>query len=99
MIAPDRVVVRDGAAVLDHGVKRRALDREPLRAELARLAQGMEREVGRGAVRIDMSEAAGHFTLATGRLFDRILRCVLDRVVEFFEALPGDCRLERVVDD
>jgi len=44
MVAPDRVVVGDGAAVLDHGVKRGALDREPLRAELILLAQGMEGE-------------------------------------------------------
>ena len=35
MIAPDRVVMRDGAAVLDHGVERGALDDAPLFAELA----------------------------------------------------------------
>jgi hypothetical protein len=45
MIAPDRVVVRDVAAIIDHRVKRCALNREPLRAEPTRLAQGMEREV------------------------------------------------------
>jgi hypothetical protein len=59
----------------------------------------MEREVGRRPVRIDVGEAAGHVTLAAGRLLDCILRGVLDRVVEFFESLLGDRRLERVVDD
>ena len=74
MIAPDRVMMRDGAAILDHGVERRALDREPLRAELARLAQGVEGEVGRRAVRIDMGEAAGDLAVAAGRLADRSSR-------------------------
>jgi hypothetical protein len=39
MIAPDRVVMGDSPAIRDHGVERRALDCEPLRAELARLAE------------------------------------------------------------
>ena len=59
MIAPDRMMMRDRAAVLDHGIERRALDRAPLRAELARLAERMEGEVGRRPVRVDMREAAG----------------------------------------
>ena len=35
MVATDRVVMRDGPAIGNHGVERRALDCEPLRAELA----------------------------------------------------------------
>src|SRR5262249_18026779 len=32
MIAPDRVVMRNSPSILKHGVERRALDSEPLRA-------------------------------------------------------------------
>ena len=39
MIASDRVVVRDGAAVRDDRVERRTLDRAPLRAEPLRRAE------------------------------------------------------------
>src|SRR5262245_59559087 len=73
MIAPDRVVMGDRPAILDHGVERRALDREPLRAEPARLAERMEGEIGRGAVGIDMGEAAGDLALAAGCRQDRAL--------------------------
>ena len=45
-----------------------------------------------------MREAAGDLALAAGRFADRVLGRLLDRVVEFFEAIPGDRRLERVVD-
>src|SRR5437868_2108811 len=44
VIAPDCVMMRDGAAVCDHGVERRALDDAPLLAELAALPQRMKRE-------------------------------------------------------
>jgi hypothetical protein len=39
MIAPDRVVMRDSSAIRNHGVERCAFDCEPLRLELARLAE------------------------------------------------------------
>src|SRR5258707_1425230 len=68
MIAPDRVMMRDRAAVCDHGVERGTLDGKPLRAKLFRIAERMEREVGRGAVRIDVRKTAGDLTLAAGRL-------------------------------
>src|SRR2546423_2712677 len=60
VIAPDRMVMRDRAAVGDHGVEPRALDDAPLFAELSGLPKRMEREVGRRPVGIDMGEAAGH---------------------------------------
>src|SRR6266700_3494630 len=47
VIAADRMMMRDRAAVCHHGVERRALDGAPLRAELVRIAERMEREVGR----------------------------------------------------
>jgi hypothetical protein len=52
MIAPDRVVMRDSPAIRNHGVERRALDCQPLRAELAWLTERVDREIGRGAVGI-----------------------------------------------
>ena len=59
MIASDRVVMGDGPAIRNHRVERRAFDGAPLCAELARLAECVEREICRGAVGIDMREAAG----------------------------------------
>src|SRR5262249_57506088 len=97
MMPPDRVVMRDSAAIRNHGVERPALDCEPLRAELARLAKRVDREIGRGAVGIDMREAAGDLTLAASRLKDRVLGHGLDHVMKFFKALPCDRRLERVL--
>jgi hypothetical protein len=75
-------------ALRNYGVKQRALDCEPLRAELARLAERVEREIGRGAVRIGMREAAGDLAVKASRLKDRVSGRGLDRVVEFFKALP-----------
>src|SRR6516162_9361497 len=98
MMASDRVVMGDGPAVRNHRVERRALDGTPLYAELARLAERVEREIARGPVWIDMREAAGDLPFAAGRLADRVFGRGLDRVVEFFEALPRDRCLERVVD-
>ena len=87
MVATDRVVMRDGPAIRNHGVERRALDCEPLRAKLARLAERVDREIGRGTVGINMREAAGDLALAASRLKDRALSSGLDRVVELFKAL------------
>src|SRR5262245_28143598 len=98
MIAPDCVVMRDGAAILDHRVERRALDRKPLPAEFARLAERMEGEVGGRAVWVDMGEAAGDLAGAPGCGLDRCFGGMLDRIVEILEAFPGDSSLEGVVD-
>jgi hypothetical protein len=59
MIAPDRMVMRDSPAIRNHCVECPTFDCEPLRAELARLAERVECEIGSGAVGIDMREAAG----------------------------------------
>ena len=59
MVATDRVVMRDGPTIRNHGVERRALDCEPLRAELARLAKRVDGEIRRRPVGIYMGEAAG----------------------------------------
>ena len=99
MIAPDRVMMGDRAAGGDQRVARRALDRPPLLDQRAMPAERVEREIGRGPVGIDMGEAAGDFALDAGRLENGALGRGLDRVVERFEALPGDRGLERVVDD
>src|SRR6516225_11727787 len=72
MIASDRVVMGDGPAIRNHRVERRAFDGAPLCAELARLAECVEREICRGAVGIDMREAAGDLPLAAGRLAHRV---------------------------
>ena len=81
MIAPDCVVVRDSPAIGNDGVERRALDCKPLRAELARLAERVDREIGRGAVGIGMREPAGDLALAASGLKDRVPGRGLDRVV------------------
>ena len=77
MIASDRVVMGNGPAVRNHRVERRALNGTPLCAELPRLAQRVEREIGCGAVGIGMREAAGDLALAASRLTDRALGCGL----------------------
>jgi len=98
VLTTDRVVVRDRAAVGDHRVECGGLDGGPLRTEPARISQRMEREVGRGAVRIGVCEAARDLSLAAGRLPDGVRGRRLDGVMERFEAIPRDRGLERVVD-
>ena len=68
MIASDRVVMRDGPAVRNDCVERRALDGAPLCFKLARLPERVESEIGRGAVGIDMREPASDLPLAAGCL-------------------------------
>ena len=99
MIAADRVVMRDRPARRDHGVARGVLDRLPLLEQRAMPAERMEREIGRGAVGIDMGEAARDLARRAGGLQDGALRRRLDGVVERLEPLPGDRGLERIVDD
>ena len=82
MMASDPVVMGDGPAVRNYRVERRALDDAPLCAELARLAERVEREIARGAVGIDMREATGDLPVAASRLADRVFGRGLDRVVE-----------------
>src|SRR5258708_39206107 len=81
MIAADRVMMRDRAAVCDHGIEGGSLDGKPLRGELLWIAERMEREIGRGAVRIDMCEAASDLTLLAGRRKDCVFGGGLDVVV------------------
>ena len=79
------------------GVRRRPLDRPPLLDLGAGRGLRVIGEVGRGPVRIDVGEAAGHVAGTAGRLPDRALRRRLDAGVELFEAVPGDRGLEGVV--
>ena len=83
MIAPDRVVMGDGAAVRNHRIERRT----PLIARhcawLALFAERVEREIRRGPVRIDMGEPTGDLALTAGCGEDRVGGRGLDRVVEF----------------
>ena len=54
----DRMVMGDGAAMADHGVGGRLLDRHPLFELGAKSAWRDEREVWRGPIGIDVCEAA-----------------------------------------
>src|ERR1700719_3223703 len=54
VVAPDRMMVGDRAAICDHGIKTGRLDSVPLRAQLAMPSGGVEGEVWRRPVRIDM---------------------------------------------
>jgi hypothetical protein len=58
MVAPDRVMVSDRAAVLDHGIEGGRLDGEPLHIQFAMPPGGVKGEIRRRAVRIDMGAAA-----------------------------------------
>ena len=82
MVAPDRVMVGDRAAVRDHGIEAGRLDGVPLRDQLAVPPSGVEGEIRRRPVRIDMGAAAGHLAGTPGRLDDRALGRGLDLVVE-----------------
>src|SRR3984893_11819633 len=99
MVAPDRMMMRDGAAAVDHRVERRRFDRAPLLDQLAVTPERMEREVARRAVRIDLGAAPGVLAGPAGRVFDRARGRVFDAVVKRLEPVPGDRGLERVVDD
>ena len=68
MVAPDRMVMGNGAAVLDHGIEAGRFYGVPLRAQLAVTAGGMEGEIRRGPVGIDVGDAAGDLSRAPGRL-------------------------------
>ena len=74
MITADRVMMRDGATRLDQRVAGRILDRLPLLQKRTVAAEGVERKVRRGPVRIDMGEAACDLASHAGRLEDRTLR-------------------------
>ena len=82
MVAPDRVMVGDRAAICDHGIKTGRLDGVPLRAQLAMPPGGVEGEVWRRPVRIDMGAAAGYLAGTSGCLDDGALGRGLDPVVE-----------------
>src|SRR4029077_10537511 len=60
---------------------------------------GVEGEIRRRPVRIDMGAAAGHLAGASRGRDGGALGRGLDLVVERLEALPGDRALERIVDD
>ena len=57
--AADRVVVGDRAAAFDDRIERGRFDDMILFCQRAVAAERVEREIGRGPVRIDMGEAAG----------------------------------------
>ena len=59
VVAPDAVVVRDGPAPCRDRVARRRLDAAPLAERVLGVLPGEEREVERGARRIDMRHVAG----------------------------------------
>ena len=67
--------------------------------EAAMAAECMKTEIGCGAVRIDMGEAACDLPGPAGRAFDGRFGRGLYMVVERLESLPRDRGLECVVDD
>src|SRR5581483_7200080 len=99
MVAAYGMMMGDGAAGRDQGVARRSLDRLPLLEQRTVAAEPVEGEVGRGAIGIDMGEAAGDLALFAGRFHDGAFGRRLHLVMEVLEPVPGDRRLESVVDD
>ncbi len=96
VIAPDSVMVSDRATLGDHYIGDGPLDLSPL-LYLFPAPRGREhREVGSGAVRIDVGEAAEDPALAAALLAHRLLGRGDHALVEDGEALPGDSRLERL---
>src|SRR5947209_2237428 len=89
----------DRAAGGEDGLARSVLDRLPLLQQRAVTAERVEGEIGRGAVGIDVGEAAGDFARAAGRLENRPLGRRLDAIVQRLEALPGYRRLKSVDDE
>ena len=82
MVAPDRMMVGDRAAICDYGIKTGRLDGAPLRTQLAMPPDGVEGKVWRRAVRIDMGATAGYLAGTAGSLDDSALGRGLDPVVE-----------------
>ena len=72
MVAPDRVMVRHRAAIRDHRIKTGRLDGVPLRGKIAVPSGGVEGEIRRRPVRIDMGAAAGHLAGAWRNAFIRM---------------------------
>ena len=99
MIAADRVMVGDCPARVDQRLAGRVLDCPPLRRQIAMAAQGVEGEVGRRSVGVDMGEAARHLPPQPGGLPDRRFGRSLDGIVKGFEALPGNRGLECIGDN
>ncbi len=105
VIAPDGVMVSDGATGVDDGIGDGALDRPPLLDLLATRGRGNYGEVGGGAVRVDVSEAAGDLPSSRSttpdsraaplaHLAQSLLGGSGDALVKSGEALPGDGSLE-----
>ena len=82
VVAPDRMMVGDRAAICDHGIKTSRLDGVPLRAQLAMPPDGVEGKVRRRPVRIYMGAAAGYPAGTPGCLDDGVLGSGFDPVVE-----------------
>src|SRR5437016_4444556 len=99
MITANSVMMRDRTTRLNQRFAGRILDRLPLLQKRTMAAECVERKVGRGPVRIDMSEAACDLAFHASRFEDRSLRRRLHFVVETFEPIPGDSGLKRVVDE
>ena len=100
VIAADRVVVGDRAAAVDQRLGDRRLDLVPLLDLAAAHRRREHREVGRGAVGVDVGEAAadagraGALARHPAGLGDRGARRLHHRRVELLEPVPGDRRLE-----
>src|SRR5258707_6307041 len=99
MIAANRVMMRDRATRLNQRVTGGTLDRLPLLQTSAVAAERVEGKIQRGAIRIDMGEAACDLAFHAGRLEDRTLGGRLDLVMETFEPVPGDGGLKSVIDE
>ena len=86
MVAADRMMVGDGATVLDHRIKTGRFDGVPLRVQFALSPGGMKSEIWRRAVRIDMGAATGDLAgtpscvddSALGRGLDLVVKCSIN---------------------
>ena len=97
MVAPDGVVMRDGAARGEQRLAGGGLDLGPL-LDLAAAPAGREHGVvGRRAVGIDVREAARHAAAPT-HAGDGVARRLHHLGMELLEAVPGDGRLEGLGD-
>src|SRR5689334_1063848 len=93
------MVMSDGAAQFVQYLGGCDLDLPALLDEPRFVAERMEREVRRRAVRINVREAAGYDAGTARDLLNRTLGSRFDLCVEVREAIPRDRRLERLGDD
>src|SRR5262245_34722845 len=82
MVPPDRMMMRDGSPVRNDSIETGRLNGVPLSDQLAMPSGGLEGEIRRRPVRIDMGAAAGHLAGTPSCLDDGTLGRGFDLVVK-----------------